>query len=62
MYYLVYTHTKIEIAYALSYATHTVYVSLQYQACSKPIERYYNSCNPQKKKKKRPKIKYFCIF
>ena len=46
-----------------SYATHTFYVSPQYQACSKPIERYYNSCNPQKKqKKKRPKIKYFCLF
>ena len=45
MYKLVYTHTKSEIAHALSYATHTFYVSSQYQACSKSRERYYNSCN-----------------
>ena len=49
MYYLVYTHTKTEIAYALSYATHTFQVSPQYQACSKLRERYHNSCNPQEK-------------
>ena len=50
MYKLVYTHTKSEIAYALNYATHTFYVSPQYQACSKLRERYYNSSNtPQEK-------------
>ena len=49
MYKLVYTHTKTEIAYALSYAIRTFQVSLQYQLCSKSRERYYNSCNPQEK-------------
>ena len=50
MYKLVYTHTKSEIARALNYATHTFYVSPQYQACSKSRERYYNSSNtPQEK-------------
>ena len=62
MYNLVHTHTKTKIAYALSYATHTFYVSPQYQACSKSRERYNNSCNPPKKKKKRHKIKYFCLL
>ena len=47
MYKLVHTHTKLELAHALSYGTHTFYVSSQYQACSKSRERYYNSCNPQ---------------
>ena len=50
MYKLVYTHTKLEIAHALSYTTHTFYVSPQYQVCSKSRERYYNLCNtPQEK-------------
>ena len=49
MYELVYTHTKIKIAYELGHATHIFYVSPQYQACSKLRERYYNSCNPQEK-------------
>ena len=49
MYKLVHTHTKLEIAYALSYATHIIQVSPQYQACSKSRKRYYNSCNPQEK-------------
>ena len=50
MYKLVYTHTKSKIAHALSYVTHTFYVSPQYQACSKSREIYYNSCNkPQEK-------------
>ena len=49
MYTLVHTHTKSEIAHALNYATHTFYISPQYQACSKLRERYYNSCNPQEK-------------
>ena len=49
MYYLVYTHKKIEIAYALSYATHTFQVSPQYQARFKSRERYYNTGNPQEK-------------
>ena len=48
MYTLVHTHTKSEIAHALNYATHTFYISPQYQACSKSRERYNNSCNPQK--------------
>ena len=30
MYKLVHTHTKSEIVHALSYATHTFYVSPQY--------------------------------
>ena len=49
MYKLVHTDTKSEIVYALSYATHTFYVSLQYQECSKSRESYYNSCTPQEK-------------
>ena len=49
MYNLVHTHTKSEIAYVLSYATHIFYVSPQYQTCSKSRERYHNSCNPQEK-------------
>ena len=49
MYYLVPTHTTLEIAYALNYATHTFYVSPQYQACSKSREIYHNSCNLQEK-------------
>jgi len=49
MYKLVYTHTKSKIAHALSYATYTFYVSLQYQVCSKSRERYYDLCNPQEK-------------
>ena len=51
-----------KIAHALSYATHTFYVSPQYQACSKSRKRYYNSCNPQEKNKARHKIKYFYLF
>jgi len=39
MYKPVHTHTKSKIAYALSYATHTIQVSPQYQACSKSRER-----------------------
>ena len=46
MYNLVHTYTESEIAYALNFTTHTFYVSPQYQACSKPREKYYNSCNP----------------
>ena len=38
MYKLVHTHTKSKIVYALNYATHTFYVSPQYQACSKSRE------------------------
>ena len=57
MYNLVHTHTKTKIVYALSYATHTFYISPQYQACSKSRERYNNSCNPQKKKKKKKDTK-----
>ena len=34
MYKLVHTYTKSKIAHALSYAKHTLNVSLQYQACS----------------------------
>ena len=49
MYKLVHTHTKSEIAFALSYVTHTFYVSPQYQACSKSREREYNSSNTQEK-------------
>ena len=49
MYKLVHTHTKSEIVYALSYATHTFYVSPQYQAHSKSREKDHNSCNPQEK-------------
>ena len=49
MYNPVHTHTKTEIAYALNYATHTFYVSPQYQACSKSRKRYHNSCNSQEK-------------
>lgn len=49
MYKLVYTQTKSEIAYALSYATYTFYVSPQYQVCSKSRERYYDLCNSQEK-------------
>ena len=49
MYYLVYTHSKTEIAYALSYATHTFQVSPQYQARFKSRERYYNTYNSQEK-------------
>ena len=49
MYNLVHTHTKSEIAYALNFATHTFYISPQYQAYSMLRERYYNSCNPQEK-------------
>ena len=49
MYTLVHTQKKFEIAHALNYATHTFYISPQYQACSKSIEKYYNSCNPQEK-------------
>ena len=50
MYNIVHTHTKLEIAHALNYATHTFYVFPQYQACSKSRERYYNSSNtPQEK-------------
>ena len=40
MYKLVHTYTKSKIAYACSYATHTFYVSPQYQACSKSRERW----------------------
>ena len=63
MYKLVYTHTKSEIAHALSYATHTFYVSPQYQACSKSRERdiIIHVIYP-KKNKARHKIKYFCHF
>ena len=43
------TYTKSEIAYALIYATHTLQVSSQYQACFKSREIYYNLCNPQEK-------------
>ena len=46
MYNLVHTYTKSEIAYALSYATHTLQVSPQYQAYFKSRERYYKLCNP----------------
>ena len=53
MYKLVHTHKKkkkkAEIAYKLSYATHTFFVSPQYQACSKSRERYHHSCNSQEK-------------
>ena len=49
MYKVVHTHTKLEMTHALNYATHTFYVSPQYQACSKSRERYYNSYNPQEK-------------
>ena len=62
MYNLVHTHTKTKIVYALSYATHTFYISPQYQACSKSRERYNNSCNPQKKKKKKTQNKIFLSF
>ena len=53
MYKLVHTHTKLNLSqnsHALSYATHTFYVSPQYQACSKSRERYHNSFNPQENK------------
>ena len=49
MYKLVHTYTKSKIAHALSYAKHTFNISLQYQACSKSRERYYNLCNPREK-------------
>ena len=49
MYYLVHTHTTLEITYALNFAMHTFYVSPQYQVCSKSRERYHNSCNPPEK-------------
>ena len=49
MYKVIHTHTKSEMTHALNYATHTFYVSPQYQACSKSRERYYNSYNPQEK-------------
>ena len=49
MYKVVHTHTKSEMTHALNYATHTFYVSPQYQACSKSRERYYNSYNFQEK-------------
>ena len=46
-----------------TYETHTIQLSPQCRACSKSRERYYNSCHPQKKKKKNGhKIKYFCLF
>ena len=54
MYKLVHTHTKSEITYAFSYATHTFYISPQCQVCPKLKKQYYNSCNPQEKKKKDP--------
>ena len=53
MYKLVHIHTKLYLSqnsHALSYATHTFYVSPQYQACSKSRERYHNSFNPQENK------------
>ena len=37
---------------AYHYITHTIQVSSQCQACSKSIERYHNSCNPQNKSNK----------
>ena len=49
MYNLVNSHTKLEIAYALNFATHTFYVSPHYQVSSKSGERYHNSCNSQEK-------------
>ena len=52
MYKLVHTYTKLYLSqnsHALSYVTHTFYVSPQYQVCSKSRKRYHNSCNPQEK-------------
>ena len=52
MYKLVHTYTKLYLSqnsHALSYATHTFYVSPQYQVCSKSRKKYHNSCYPQEK-------------
>ena len=54
MYNLVHTHTKLYLSqssHVLSYATHTIQVSPQYQACTKSRERErdHSSCNPQEK-------------
>ena len=59
MYYLVHTHTKLEITYALSYVTHTFYVTPQYQIHSKSRKRYYNPCNSHEKIKQDPKQNIF---
>ena len=48
MYKLVHTH-KIRNSLSLNYATHTFFVSPQYQVCSKSGKRYHPSCNPQEK-------------
>ena len=54
MYKLVHTHKKKKKkknrnSLSLNYATHTFFVSPQYQVCSKSRKRYHPSCNPQEK-------------
>ena len=61
MYKLVHTHTKSEIAYALSYATHIIQVSPICHAYFESREDFTNHLI-LKKNKTRHKIKYFCLF